>query len=65
MSFVKHTRLFTLLVAEQFAVAKIVPHPVSAYAASDGECATWEVKCSQGNERACQLWGINCYDYGS
>jgi len=37
---------------------------VSAFAASDGECATWEVKCAEGNERACQLWGINCYDYG-
>lgn len=37
---------------------------VSAYAASDGDCAIWEVKCSEGNERACLQWSINCYDYG-
>lgn len=37
---------------------------VSAYAASDGDCDVWAVKCAEGNERACLLWDINCYDYG-
>ena len=28
------------------------------------ECELWEIKCTEGNERACALWTINCQDYG-